>query len=112
MDAYGEAATARKVDARLRHPEPPDGLGGRPWPLRATDHDVLGHMNNAAYWEPVEDELVRSFPDRRVRGAELEFRTQVLPDDDVRLVSVVDGDDVRVWLIGADGTVRASASVG
>ncbi|HZQ28808.1 MAG TPA: acyl-ACP thioesterase domain-containing protein [Acidimicrobiales bacterium] len=112
MDAYGEAATARKIDARLRHPGPPAGLAWRPWPLRATDHDVLGHMNNAAYWEPVEDELARAFPDRRVRWAELEFRTPVLADDDVRLASVVDGEVVRVWLASAGGTVHASASLG
>jgi acyl-ACP thioesterase len=114
MDMYGEAATARKVDARLRHPDPPAGEDARwrPWPLRATDHDVLGHMNNAAYWEPVEDELARAYPGRRIKTADLEFREPILPDDDVRVTSVLDGAVVRLWLAGADGRVRASASLG
>ena len=44
-----------------------------PWPLRATDLDVLDHVNNAAYWAPVEEELARrSCP--RVIAAEIEFR--------------------------------------
>ena len=43
------------------------------WPLRATDIDVVGHVNNAAYWAAVEDELARrGHP--RVHRAEIEFR--------------------------------------
>ncbi len=28
-----------------------------PWPLRFSDYDAVGHMNNAAYWEIVEEHL-------------------------------------------------------
>ncbi len=54
---YGEALGDRKVSARLTHGEPRPGAEVHPWPLRFTDFDVLEHMNNAAYWSAVEEEL-------------------------------------------------------
>ncbi len=109
LDAYGEAAGGRTVGVRLRHEPPPDGAGRRPWALRSTDHDPLGHVNNAAAWEPVEDEL-----DRRGRTpawAEVEYRAALEPADQVTLVSDVDAEGtVRVWLT-VDGRVRSSAVV-
>ena len=59
FELYGEAAGGRTVRARLSHPDPPTGPG-RPWPLRATDFDVMSHMNNAVYWSVVEDYLYSS----------------------------------------------------
>ena len=57
-ELYGEAHGGRKVKARLDHPDPPDGeLDGFAWPLRFTDFDVLGHVNNAACWQIVEQAL-------------------------------------------------------
>ena len=57
-DLYGEAHGGRRVKARLDHPDPPDGeLDGFAWPLRFTDFDVLGHVNNAACWQIVEEAL-------------------------------------------------------
>jgi acyl-ACP thioesterase len=68
----------------------------------------MGHVNNAATWEPVEDEL-----DRRrlvpVR-AEVEYRDAIDPRDTVELRSAAEGDELRVWLLVA-GAVRASAVV-
>ena len=58
-DTWGEATGGRKVPARNLLGPPPDGLAGRRWPLRSTDLDGLGHVNNAATWAPVEDELDR-----------------------------------------------------
>ncbi|HEX4903331.1 MAG TPA: acyl-ACP thioesterase domain-containing protein [Acidimicrobiales bacterium] len=55
---YGEAARGRKVRARLHHdPLPPAGTPTTPFPLRATDFDLLDHVNNAVSWEPVEEAL-------------------------------------------------------
>jgi acyl-ACP thioesterase len=105
---YGAAADGRTVGARLRHPEPDDGAATRPWPLRSTDHDGMGHVNNAATWEPVEDEL-----DRRGRipiRAEIEYPGAIEPHDAVELRSTVVDDVVRLWLL-VDGGVRASALV-
>ena len=54
---YAESTCGRVVSTRLDLPEaPPDGAR-TPWPLRATDVDVLGHVNNAAYWHAVEQAL-------------------------------------------------------
>jgi acyl-ACP thioesterase len=54
---YAEAAGGRRVRARLQHGPRPDGLPSEPFPLRVTDFDVMGHVNNAVSWEPVEAAL-------------------------------------------------------
>jgi acyl-ACP thioesterase len=78
--------------------------------LRATDLDVVGHVNNAAYWAPVEQELGRrGLP--RVRTAEIEFRAGLDLDDDTQLVVGEHEAGFGVWLC-ADGDVRASVLVG
>ena len=55
FDVYGEAAGGRTVHARLSQGGPPDGGQPTPWPLRFSDFDVLGHVNNAVYWAIVEE---------------------------------------------------------
>ena len=66
-----EAAGGREVGARLLHePVPPHDRGRvdrRPWAVRSTDLDGLHHVNNAATWEPIEDELVAPQPRRHAR---------------------------------------------
>jgi acyl-ACP thioesterase len=109
-DLYGEACGGRQVKARLVHPEPPADAVARSWPLRATDFDVLGHVNNAAYWEPVEDVVAGRGLFAGPVVAELEHRTAVEPGAAVEVV-VEDGDPVRIWW-RADGVVAASALVG
>ncbi len=106
---YDEAAGGRQVSARLRHPAPPVDASSRPWPLRATDLDGLGHVNNAATWAAVDDELARRGLEAAV--AELEYPDAIGPDDAVALRSA-DGDDGRLslWLV-VDDEVRASAVV-
>ena len=71
---WGSGAGARPISARLLHPAPPPHAEGRPWAIRATDLDVLGHVNNAAYWEAVEDELARRLPGRVPVASECEHR--------------------------------------
>jgi acyl-ACP thioesterase len=108
-ETYGEAAAGRAVAARLAHPAPFPAAAARPWPLRATDLDVLHHVNNAATWQAVEDEAARRgvVPTR----AELEYGAALDPDDDVVLRSSDEAEDgFRLWLTVA-GTVRASALV-
>jgi acyl-ACP thioesterase len=51
---YAESAGARVASTRLDLPEPSAAAATIAWPLRATDTDVLGHVNNAAYWHAVE----------------------------------------------------------
>src|ERR671918_2785110 len=63
---YAEAAGERVVSTKLVLPEPEAGAPRRSWPLRSTDVDLLGHVNNAAYWDAVEEVLARESPDRRL----------------------------------------------
>lgn len=75
---YGAAAAGRRVTARLRHPPPRPGAdSARSWTFRATELDIAGHINNAAYWTPLEDELQRTEPE--TIDAEIEFRTPCQP---------------------------------
>jgi acyl-ACP thioesterase len=110
FENYGEAAGSRRVSGRLRLPPPEDGLTPRRWPARATDFDVLGHMNNAAYWEVVEDELATAIPEHVPVFAELEHRAAIEPEDRVEVRSSVEDENFSLWLTVQD-EVRAAALV-
>jgi acyl-ACP thioesterase len=60
---FGPSALGRTVRARRQHAEAPEDEGlvtaRHTFPLRFTDFDVLNHVNNAVYWEAVEEELAR-----------------------------------------------------
>jgi acyl-ACP thioesterase len=111
FEHYGGAADGRRVSGRLRLPPPSDALRSRPWPVRTTDFDLLGHMNNAAYWHAVEDELARAAPQSIPGSAELEHRAAIEPDEPVEVRSMLDGDWLSVWLT-VRGETRAAALVG
>ncbi len=118
-EAYAAAAGGRRVSGRLVHPAPPEGAARRPWPLRVTDFDVLGHVNNAAYWAPVVEELNRMREPLDRGRIELEHRDPIEPGAAVELVVApgaegARGDGaaggVRMWLTGATG-IHASVLV-
>ncbi len=99
---YGEAANGRRVTARLRHPQP-DGAGERlSWTFRATELDIAGHINNSAYWQPVEEELLAGADPERV-DAELEFRTPAQPGEKVLV-----RNGSRRWIVSDEGETHAS----
>src|SRR5262249_31955129 len=52
-ETYGDSAAGRRAPTRFTLPAP-DAFDGDPWAFRPTDVDRLGHVNNAAYWVPVE----------------------------------------------------------
>jgi acyl-ACP thioesterase len=54
---YTESAGDRVVSTRLELHGPAEDAARVAWPLRASDIDVLGHVNNAAYWHAVEHRL-------------------------------------------------------
>ena len=97
---YDQAADGRVVSTRLQHdPEPPADLTVRPWSLRATDFDPLGHVNNAATWAAVEEVLAERHPGRGAVDAELEYRLAIEPGDHVAVVYEADPDGaLRIWL--------------
>jgi acyl-ACP thioesterase len=107
--AYGDAADGRAVKARLQHEDPPAATG-KPYPARFVDFDVMGHMNNAAYWNAVEEELSVRREIRHPMRAEMEYRQGVEPHNHASLV--LDGDDAAfsLWFV-EDATTFASAKV-
>ncbi len=101
LAVYGTSAAGRRASTRLRLPAEPAGRR-RPWPLRITDFDRLGHMNNAAYWAAAEEAWAG-----RLGGcirAELEYRRPVDLGEAAELA--VDGD--LLWLV-AGGEARSAA---
>jgi acyl-ACP thioesterase len=52
---YG--GSGRRVKARLHHPAtPPPEARRSAWRFRAAELDLAGHVNNAAYWQVLEEE--------------------------------------------------------
>ncbi len=106
LAAYGEAARGRRVEARLLHGQPPSGEHGTPWPIRYTDLDTLGHVNNAAHWCAMEDRLAGQV----VAQAEIEFVGGLMMHEPCRFVTVDRVDGLDSWLC-AEGHVRSSQRV-
>jgi acyl-ACP thioesterase len=105
IKVYGEAAAGRKVTARLRHQSPDGAREALSWTFRATDCDVAGHVNNAAYWQPLEEELLADGEPDWI-DVEMEFRSAAQPGSKLVL-----GDGARRWIVGGDGDVHASVVV-
>jgi acyl-ACP thioesterase len=102
LAVYAEAAGDRRCPHRLTHPRPQaEGSGagsGSEWFFRRTDTDLADHVNNAAYWEPLEEELLASGAEPAEVDAELEFRAPAQPGR-VRLLR----DGAYRWLIEPQG---------
>ena len=92
---YGPSTEGRQVSARLSHPGPPESPGP-PWPLRATDFDTAGHVNNSIHWAAVEDELAGL--DWLPGQAELEYQRPILPGAGPELVTSQEPAELRAWL--------------
>jgi acyl-ACP thioesterase len=107
--AYSEAANGRTVKARLQHADPPSTVGTT-YLARFVDFDVMGHMNNAAYWNAVEEELSVRREVRHPMRAEMEYRQGIQPHNHASVV-VASGDDAfSLWFV-EDATTFASAKV-
>jgi acyl-ACP thioesterase len=108
VDTYAAAAAGRVVSSRLSLPPPGDRVESRAWVVRATDLDVLGHVNNAATWSVVEEECLRQgiVPAR----ATLEYGAPLEWGEEVELQTIGEGGQLRLWLL-VGGAVRAAASV-
>lgn len=96
---------ARRVTARLHHPMPAAADGGASWIFRATECDIAAHVNNAAYWRPLEEELLAG-PEPERLDAEIEYRAPAQPGAKRMLR---DGD--YRWIVGGD-EVHASVRLG
>jgi acyl-ACP thioesterase len=102
LAVYGESAGDRKADFRLRHPDPVADAGRAPWRFRAADVDVAGHVNNAAYWEVVEEGFLGP-AEPRTADVEVEYREPAQPGD-----AVILRHGGAMWVTDAAGAVHAS----
>jgi acyl-ACP thioesterase len=104
--AYGDAAAGRRITARLRHPAPGSARESLRWTFRATECDLAGHVNNAAYWQPLEEELLQSTREPARLDAEIEYRTPSQPGERIVLRA-----GARRWITSSDGVTHASIAV-
>jgi len=108
LAAYGDAAGGRRVTARLRHPAPAPDAQAWPWTFRATECDIADHVNNAAYWLPLEEELLRRHDQTEPAqlDVEIEFRNPAQPGEKLIL-----RDGSRRWIVDAGGETHASLAI-
>jgi acyl-ACP thioesterase len=105
LAVYGGAARGRRVTARLRHAPPPAAEDGFSWRFRATECDLAGHINNAAYWQPLEEELL-GHGDPPWIDVEIEYRAPSQPGP-----KLVVRDGSRRWIVSPEGETHASLVV-
>ncbi len=86
FEGDAEAAQGRVASTKLTLMPPRIESKRVPWPLRATDVDRMGHVNNAAYWAAVEQRLQTLPPDlRQPHRARLDYRHPIDLDERVEL---------------------------
>ena len=109
---YAEATGGRPVSTRLTLADPGDaGAPGAtvPWPLRATDVDRHGHVNNAVHWQAVEHVLGGGGPDlRRPLRVRLDYRDPIDLGEDV-VLAVAREDERTTIALRAGGRAKAIA---
>jgi acyl-ACP thioesterase len=88
----------RKVSARsMLRMKPEDAEQRDAWPVRFSDMDALGHMNNAAYWEAIEEWLSGHRDFREPFAAVLEHLTPIEPGHDVFTVTREEKNVTAIW---------------
>jgi acyl-ACP thioesterase len=115
LDAYAESAGGRRVSSRLWLGDPPVGAAAEPWALRAVDIDLIGHVNNAAYWAAIEEQIEpgTAFAHAllgRPHRAVIEYGPGIAAGARVELLVDETDDHLAVWFT-VDDIVHASAMV-
>lgn len=107
-ELIGEAANGRKVSARL--------LIGRDlsvdkapsssfdMPLRFADFDAVGHLNNAVYWEALEEYLAANREKRAPLHATVEHHASVEPGTGIHVHVHELGERTVLRLVARDAT--------
>jgi acyl-ACP thioesterase len=108
FEVYGEATAGRRVPGKLLLPaQPAADAVPQSWPLRVTDIDILGHVNNAAYWHAIESVLAENEKMLASCRAVMEYRQPI----DFRPEIVLCLAGPSVWFIN-DGVAAATATLG
>jgi acyl-ACP thioesterase len=108
---YADAAPGRRVSARPELEAPPADAVRTPWPLRVTDVDLHGHVNNAVHWQAVEHVLQDGGPDvREPLRARLDYREALDLEDELELAFSLDAGRLDVGFVTPAG-VKAVAAV-
>lgn len=102
---YATSTAGRHVSTKLHLADPPAEAPRTPWPLRTTDIDLHGHVNNAVYWQAIEH-LLNGPPLRAPLRADVDFREPIDLGEPLELVA--DGDTVG-FAVGE--SVRAVAQM-
>jgi acyl-ACP thioesterase len=111
FDGYAQAAQGRVASTKLLLAPPPIDGNRSLWPLRLTDVDRMGHVNNAAYWAAVEQRLAElGVATRGPLRARLDYRHPIDLGDRVELAeSAEEGSYHLAFLV--EGAVKAVALV-
>ncbi|WP_280299179.1 acyl-[acyl-carrier-protein] thioesterase [Nocardia abscessus] len=115
-----QAELSRYVDdTRLRWQPlntdaPPDSdiTSDRHFPVRSSDIDPFHHVNNAVYWQIIEDQLddnqdLLTHPHRAV----IEFLRPIPPGAQPRIRANRNADRLAVWILLNNDTLAATATV-
>ncbi len=108
---YADATAGRRVSTKLELPDPPAGAHPSAFALRAADVDLHGHVNNAVYWQAIEECLGPNGIDpRSPLSVSLDFRHPIDLGDRLELVETVAHGRLDVGFVTGDGP-RAVARV-
>lgn len=108
---YADATAGRRVSTKLELTDPPADASRAPFALRVSDVDLHGHVNNAVFWQAVEECLVRSELDPlHPLTAWLDYRHPLDLGDRVELTVSAADRRLEIGFATADG-VRAVARV-
>ena len=108
------ATNGRKISSRLEIGKNlPDltsnNATSQDWPIRFSDMDAVGHLNNAAYWEVLEEYLGANSGKRAPLKATVEHHGAVDPGDKVKIVTQnLDGRIILRHVL--DGNVVAAVT--
>ena len=105
LEVYAPSANGRRTRTKLRHPEPPADAAAREFVFRASDVDQAAHVNNAAYWAVLEEELPE-LPATPASTPRSSTRARCCPG--ARACSRRRG---RRWVVDAAGDVVASFAI-
>ena len=106
------ATNGRKISSRLEIGKNlPDltsnNATSQDWPIRFSDMDAVGHLNNAAYWEVLEEYLGANSGKRAPLKATVEHHGAVDPGDKVQIVTQNLQGRIILRHVLADGEIAA-----